>query len=103
LILAAAVLLALVRRAVEDPNFTAVVNLVMAVAPWVVVRQAGVIRHPVDPIGGSESSNIQLFYLLIVATVVGLALTLIVWLWTRLELKAHSQPHMAGQFGVGDC
>lgn len=88
LILAAAVLLAVVRRAVAHPDFTAIVNLMMGILPWVVVRQAGAIRHPVDPIGGSESASIQLYYLLIVLTVAGLVLTLTAWLWTRLELRS---------------
>jgi hypothetical protein len=87
LILVAAVVLFLVARAVAHPDFTAVVNLVMGIVPWVVVRQADVIRHPVDPIGGSESAAIQVFYWLIVLTVAGLAATLIGWLWAGAEVK----------------
>jgi hypothetical protein len=66
----------------------AVVNMIMGVVPWVVVRQAGVIRHPVDPIGGSGSAAIQGFYLLIVITVAALAATLIAWLWARAEFRS---------------
>jgi hypothetical protein len=88
LILAAALLLFLVARLVAQPDFTALVNVVMGVAPWIVVRQAGVIRHPVDPIGGSGSAAIQIFYLLIVLTIGGLAATLIAWLWTGDEMAA---------------
>jgi hypothetical protein len=87
LILVAAVVLFLVARAVDHPDFTAAVNLVMGIVPWVVVRQADVIRHPVDPIGGSESAAIQGFYWLIVLTVAGLAATLIGWLWAGAEVK----------------
>jgi hypothetical protein len=88
LILAAAVLLNIVARLVDLPDFSAAVNLVMGVVPWVVVRRAGAIRHPVDPIGGSESAAIQLFFVLIVLTVAGLASTLVAWLWTWMELRA---------------
>ncbi len=85
MILVAALTLALVTRLVAHPNFSALVNLVMGVVPWIVTRQAEVIRHPVDPIGGSESAAIQIFYLLIVLTVAGLAATLIAGLWLRPE------------------
>jgi hypothetical protein len=83
LLLLAALILALVVRLVRHPDFTALVNLLMGVLPWLVVRQAGVIRHPVDPIGGSGSTAIQGFYVLIVLTVAGLAATLVAWLWAR--------------------
>jgi hypothetical protein len=85
LILVTAVVLALVSRLVEQRDFGALVNLIMGIVPWVVVRQADVIRHPVDPIGGSESAAIQVYYLLIVLTVGGLAATLIAWLWARSD------------------
>lgn len=85
MILLAAVALALVIRLVAHPTFTALVHLAMGVAPWIVTRQAEVIRHPVDPIGGSESATIQIFYLLIVLTVAGLAATLIASIWLRFE------------------
>jgi hypothetical protein len=91
LILLAAVVLALVAWLVDHGGFTAVVNLIMGVVPWVVVRQAGVIRHPVDPIGGSGSAVIQGFYLLIVITVAALAVTLIAWLWARAELSSRRE------------
>ena len=91
LILIAAVLLAIVTRLVGHRDFTAVVNLVLGVVIWFVVRQADVIRHPVDPIGGSGSAAIQSFYLLIVLTVAGLAAVLVAWLWSGLELKERDE------------
>ena len=92
LILLAALALFIVTRLVANRDFTAMVSVLMGIAPWIVVKQAGVIRHPVDPIGGSESAAIQTFYGLIVLTVAGLALTLIAWLWVRAELGAASPP-----------
>lgn len=89
-ILLAAVLLAVVARLVDQPDFAAGVNLVMGIVPWIVTRQAEVIRHPVDPIGGSGSAAIQGFYLLIVLTVAGLAATLVAWLWVDAELKCNA-------------
>jgi hypothetical protein len=91
LILVAAVVLALVAWLMDHGGFTAAVNVIMGVVPWVVVRQAGVIRHPVDPIGGSGSAAIQGFYVLIVITVAALAATLIAWLWARAELRSRRE------------
>ncbi len=91
MILLAALALALVIRLVAHPDFSALVHVVMGVAPWIVTQQAEVIRHPVDPIGGSESAAIQVFYLLIVLTVAGLAATLIAWIWLRSERDAAVQ------------
>ena len=90
LILLAALLLFVVARLVKQPDFTALVNLIMGIAPWVVVRQAEVIRHPVDPIGGSGSAAIQNYFWLIVLAVAGLAITLVLWLWVRAEQKGFS-------------
>jgi hypothetical protein len=100
LILVAAVLLALVGWAVNHRDFSAVVNLVMGVLPWIVVRRAGAIRHPEDPIGGSQSASIQLFYMLIVLTVAGLVVILIAWLWIRLELRTQPQVRAEGHAGM---
>jgi hypothetical protein len=87
LILGAALLLALVTRVVDQPDFSAAVNLALGVVIWIVVRQADVIRHPVNPISESGSAAIQTFYLLILLTIVGLAAVLVAWLWARAELK----------------
>jgi hypothetical protein len=87
LILVAALLLFLVTRLVKQNDFMALVNLIMGIVPWVVVRQSDAIRHPVDPIGGSGSTAIQSYYWLIVLTMTGLAATLVVWLWARAEHK----------------
>ncbi len=91
LILLAAVVLAIVARLVDNRDFTAAVNLLMGIVPWIVIGQADAIRHPADPIGGSDSAAIQLFFQLIVLATVGLAVSLIAWLWTTLELGAKSR------------
>ena len=86
MILLAAVAAAVVVRLVDEPEFTALVNVALGIAPWLVVSRVEAIRHPVDPIGGSGSAAIQGFYLLILLTVVGLAATLVAWLWAGAEL-----------------
>ena len=88
LILLAGIVLFVVARFVNHHDFTAAVNLLMGLVPWILVAQADVIRHPVDPIGGSGSAAIQGFYWLILLTVAGLAGTFIAWLWLGAELRA---------------
>lgn len=90
LILVAAVVLFVVARLVDQRDFTAVVNVLMGIVPWIVVRQAYVIRHPVNPIGDSGSAAIQGSYWFIVLTVAGLAVLLIGWLWIGAELGSRS-------------
>lgn len=85
LILIAALLMAMVTRFVAQAVFTAIVNILLGIVPWIIVHQADAIRHPVNPIGASQSNAIQTCYLLIVLTVSGLALTLVAWLWLRQE------------------
>jgi hypothetical protein len=88
LILGAALVLALVARLVDHPDFVAMVNVVMGILPWILVSRADAIRHPVDPIGGSNSSSIQGYFLLIQLTVLALAAILVAWLWARAERQA---------------
>jgi hypothetical protein len=96
LILGAALVLALLVRLIDQPDFAAAVSLVMGIVPWVVVRQAEVIRHPVDPIGSSGSTAIQVFYSLIVMTIAGLGATLVAWLWITAELRDRSLAKVQG-------
>jgi hypothetical protein len=88
MILLASLSLTVVTRLVNHRDFTAGVNLLMGIVPWIAVSAVEAIRHPVDPIGGSGSSAIQMFYLLIQLTVLGLALSLVAWLWIDTELKS---------------
>ena len=55
------------------------------------VKQAEVIRHPVDPIGASESEAMRVYYILIVLTVAALAATLLGWLWLGMQSRAEQQ------------
>ena len=87
LILLAALLLAIVARLVGHRDFSAAMNVVMGIVPWILVLRAEAIRHPIDPIGGSGSTAMQTFYLLMVLTVAGLALVLVAWLWVGRALK----------------
>lgn len=67
----------------QSGRATALLNLVLAVLAWVRVRSAGVVIHPVDPIGGSASVAIKVFYAGIVLCVILLAGELALWLRVR--------------------
>jgi hypothetical protein len=91
LILLAAIVLNVATRLVAHRDFTAVVSVLMGIVPWVVIAQADVLRHPVDPIGRSGSTAIQIYYWLIALTVAGLVATLIAWLWVKAELRSKAE------------
>jgi hypothetical protein len=80
-------------RLVRQPSFTAATSVLLALAAWLAVKQADVIRHPQDPIGGSGSAAIQSFYLLIVVSTAGLTLALLAWLWIGALLRDTALPH----------
>ena len=88
MILVAAVVFRFLRHLVNEKRFGALVALIMGVLPWFLVNQAQALRHPVDPIGGSESTILQLLFKLTVVTIAGLAALLIFHLWLRPEAKA---------------
>lgn len=96
MILVAALALKVVAHLVNHRDFTAGVNVLMGIVPWIAVSAAEAIRHPVNPIGGSGSSAIQVFYLLIQLTVLGLALSLVAWLWIDSELGSRRASSLTG-------
>ena len=88
LILAAALVLELAIRLVGHRSFGAATRAVMGVVPWLVTSRAEAVRHPVDPIGGSTSPSIHVYFLLISLTVGCLVLDLLAWLWVERELQS---------------
>jgi hypothetical protein len=81
-VLLASILLFGVGQLVGHPRFRAAVAVIMAMlAAWLISR-AGVIQHPIDPIGGSGSVAIKTFYVLINLCVLSLIACLALWLET---------------------
>lgn len=85
----AVVVILIVTEIVKMPLLTAVGNALLAIVTILVIQSAGVIRHPVNPIGTSASAGIKWFYAGIVATtisVVGIGTAL-------LRGRAHRPRH----------
>ncbi len=66
-------------RWMNHPTFTAVANIVAAGAVWFLIKGAGLLRHPFDPIGGSNSLTYQVIYWLLVVTVLAAAAVGAAW------------------------
>jgi hypothetical protein len=63
---------------VEDARFAAAANLLLGIAVLLLAARTGVLRHPLDPIGSSPSTVLQLIYLLLLIPVVG-STVLVAW------------------------
>jgi hypothetical protein len=63
---------------VKEPKFTAAAIALFGAAILLLAARTGVIRHPLDPIGGSPSTTLRLVYLLLLLPVVG-GMLLVAW------------------------
>lgn len=70
----------------NHPAFTAFTNVVIAASVWFLIKGAGLLRHPFDPIGGSNSLFYQVLYLSLLVAV--LAFTAVVARWRYERVKA---------------
>jgi hypothetical protein len=86
-VLVSSLLLLGVGQLVADPRFRAVIAIILAGLVGALIFSANVIRHPIDPIGGSSSAAIKTFYTLINWAVLGLVGCLVVWLEIRTRPK----------------
>jgi hypothetical protein len=68
----------------NHPAFTAFANIVIAGAVWFLIKGAGLLRHPFDPIGGSNSLLYQGLYLALLAAVLAFAAVVARWRYNRL-------------------
>ena len=64
-VLAIGIIFFLLTRWVNHPRFTAVAQLVLSALAIFLNRNAGIVRHPLNPIGGSGSDSIPMLYSLI--------------------------------------
>ena len=79
-ITAAASVIFAVTELVRLPALTSLGNILLAGVAWWATQSAGVIRHPLDPIGTSSSVAIRGYYAAIVAVTLGILATIIILL-----------------------
>jgi hypothetical protein len=75
-------LVVVVRRLIDDRRFSAIANLLLGAAVLLLNLRTGVLRHPLNPIGESSSSAIQLYYAGILLTCAALT-GLLAWRLTQ--------------------
>jgi hypothetical protein len=84
-LVAAGLVILLVTWLLKDARFTGLAALLLAAAVVFLAARSGVIRHPLDPIGGSPSARLQIIYLLLLIPVVG-SMALVAWRLTAPTL-----------------
>ncbi len=82
-IIGVGLLVIVVRHLIADRRFSAIANLLLGGAVLLLNVRTGVLRHPLNPIGDSTSSSIQLFYAGILLTCAALTGLLAWWLARR--------------------
>lgn len=60
-------------RWMDHPIFTAAANIVAGGAVWFLIKGAGLLRHPFDPIGGSNSFTYQVIFWLLLLSILAAA------------------------------
>ncbi|OQA47047.1 MAG: hypothetical protein BWY52_00396 [Chloroflexi bacterium ADurb.Bin325] len=96
-IIGAGLIVILVTRLIGSRLFTAAAALLLAVAVVFVAGQTGVIRHPLDPIGGSPSATLRLVYLLLLLPVIA-GMFVLAW---RLSAAIAAPPATASHRRAG--
>jgi hypothetical protein len=82
-ILAAALLIVGVNHFVAHPRFTAAANLLLGGLAWWLTQRAAIIRHPLNPIGESDSAAIKGFYAVLLLACLLLAAFVAYWFRQR--------------------
>jgi hypothetical protein len=82
-IIGVGLLIIIVRRLIDDDGLHAMANFALGAAVLLLNLRTGVLRHPLNPIGDSTSSSIQLYYLGILLTCGALTALLAWWLAER--------------------
>jgi hypothetical protein len=84
-VVAAGLVVVAVTRLLDDARFTAAATLLLGIAVFLLVARTGVLRHPLDPIGGSPSSMLRFIYLLLLLPIVA-SMLLVAWRLTAAAL-----------------
>lgn len=85
-VVAAGLVIIAISWLLEHDLFTAAANALLAVAVFVLVALTGVLRHPLDPIGGSPSPTLRLVYLALLVPLVA-SMSLVAWRFATARLR----------------
>jgi len=96
-VLAVALLLTGVSRFVDQPRFTAATNLVMGGLAWWLTQRAAVVRHPLNPIGESDSTAIKGFYIALLLACLLLAADVAYWFRQRSNFTTQDAKDAKGK------
>jgi hypothetical protein len=82
--------------------FTGITNVVVSSVVWWLVKGATILRHPLDPIGASNSSSYRWIFLGILLLVFLLTAQVAQWLFVREQAKlVHTPVLEGGSHGTG--
>ena len=84
-VLAIGIIFLVLTRWVDHPRFTAIAQLVLSALALFLNRNAGVIRHPLNPIGTSGNDSIPMLYSLIFLLALAWSAALVVYLVQRKD------------------
>ena len=70
----------LLGRLAQSRMFTAILNVILAIAAWGLVKSAGILRHPSDPVGSSDSWSYKIIYAALGVIMLLMAVQITRWL-----------------------
>lgn len=88
-IIGVGIIVVLVRRLVDDDRLSGLANGLLGIAVLLLNARTGVLRHPLNAIGDSTSTSIQLFYVAIVL-ICGALVGLLAWAIVYLRPSTRS-------------
>ncbi len=88
-VIAVGLVLLVVSWLVDHAHFTAGANLLLGIAVAALVGGAGVLRHPLDPIGASPSARLQFIYLLLL---IPLIVAMLLTAWQLAQARSETGP-----------
>jgi len=68
---------------VHHKIFTAMINIIMALLAWFLVKRAVIVQHPFDPIGTSDSAAFKIYFILVFVIVILAAVQSVRWLYHK--------------------
>ena len=68
---------------VHHKIFTAMINIIMAVLAWFLVKSAVIVQHPFNPIGTSDSATFKIYFISVFAIIILAAVQTVRWLYYK--------------------